>query len=191
VSITLVPRSRDTQPGRRERRAERRRLRRLDAISTRLAELHAIGELLERSADVVRHGWVQGAWFTVLDGDDTRAVTAYHLKAAVERPVTGACMVGAVVHAAGGPAAVKSQLVQRTLDLLWHTLREGAEQPVRWCPGPHVRMMQVVELTHWNDRPGRTQGEVAGLLESARTAVDVQRGLCRTERAELAAAYQA
>ena len=177
-----------TRPGRRERWAERRRLKRQDALSGRLAELHAIRALLERAAGVVSDGWVQGAWFTVATASGNRAVTAYNLGAAENRPVSGACLVGAVVHAAGGPASVRSQLVQRTLDLAWHALREVPDRPVRWCPGPRLRVMQVLELTRWNDDRGRTQGDIVDLLVAAQLTADVQRDLCRAEQAELAAA---
>lgn len=176
---------------RRQRRAERRRLKDHDALSSRLAELHAIRALLEQAAEVVSRGWVQGAWFTVAGASGRRAVTAYDLGAAQTRPVTGACLVGAVVHAAGGPAAARSQLVQRTLDLTWHALREDPGRPVRWCPGPRVRMMRVLELTHWNDAPERTQGQVVGLLVAAQRTADVQRDLCRADQAELAGTGEA
>lgn len=142
----------------RERRAERRRLARQDARSARLAELHAIRSLLEEAVLVVGGGWVQGAWFTVTTPTGRRAVTAYDVRLAEERPVTGACLVGAVVQAGGGPSAVRTQLVQRTLDLTWHALREDPGRPVRWCPDPQVRMIRVLELTHWNDARGRNAG---------------------------------
>jgi hypothetical protein len=174
--------------GRHERRTERRRLRQLDALSARLAELHAIRELLEQSDEIVSAGWVQGAWFTVATAGGERAVTAYDLGWAADRPVNGACLVGSIVHAAGGPATVRSQLVQRTLDLTWHALREHPHQPVRWCPGPRVRMMQVLELTQWNDAPGRTQREVNGLLLRAQRTADVQLRRCREEQLSLATA---
>ena len=174
--------------GRRERRAERRRLRHLDVLSARLAELHAIRALLERACEVVNAGWIQGAWFTVAGAGGARVVTAYDLDLAMDRPVTGACLVGAVVQAGGGPATVRSQLVQRTLDLTWHALREDPSRPVRWCPGPRMRMMQVLELTYWNDAPERTQGGVVTLLRAAReTAADELRR-CRAERVVLSTA---
>jgi hypothetical protein len=185
VSTVISPFEQLTRSRRRGRLAERRRLQRQDALSVRLAELHAIHALLEQAAEVVSGGWVQGAWFTVATAGGKRAVTAYDLGVAETRPVTGACLVGAVVHAAGGPGTVRSQLVQRTLDLAWHTLREDPDRPVRWCPGPRVRMMRVLELTHWNDAPGRTQGEVVGLLVAAERTADVQRDLCRAESAAL------
>jgi hypothetical protein len=168
--------------GRRERRAERRRLRRLDALSSRLAELHAIHALLEHTEVVVNAGWVQGAWFTVESAKGNRAVMAYDLSLAIERPVTGACLVGAVVQAGGGPTAVRSQLVQRTLDLTWHALREDPSRPVHWCPGPQMRMMQVLELTHWNDAPERTRKDVIDLLQAAREAAGVQLHMCRVDQ---------
>ena len=174
------------RPGRRERRAERQRLRRLDALSAQLAQLHAIRVLLEQAAEVVRGGWIQGAWFAVDVGGRTRAVSAPELRLTRDHTVTGACLVGAVVQAGGGPEAVRSQPVQRALDLVWHSLREDAGQPVRWCPGPPARMMHVLDLTHWNDAPDRTRGDVVGLLRSSAAAADVQRERCRSERAVLA-----
>jgi len=187
VSTVIATFEQLTRPGRHERRAERRRLKRQDELSGHLAELQAIRALLERAIEVVGVGWVQGAWFTVATAGGKRAVTAYDLRLAEHRPVIGACLVGAVVQAAGGPATVRSQLVQRTLDLTWHTLREEPERPVRWCPGPQVRLMRVLDLTHWNDAPGRTHGEVVDLLRAARQTADVQRDMCRAEQAELAA----
>ena len=172
-------------PGRRERRAERRRARRVDALSAQLAQLHAIRGLLEQATETVLRGWVQGAWF-VVDVDGTRQeVTAPAVRLAVDHPVTGACLVGAVVQAGGGPAAVRSQPVQRALDLVWHSLREDAGQPIRWCPGPRVRTMQVLDLTHWNDAPGRTSGDVVELLRLSVATADTQRERCRSERAAL------
>lgn len=170
-------------------RYEGRRLKRHDSLSGRLAELHAIRALLEQAAEVVSDGWVQGAWFTVATANGRRTVTAYNLGMVVDRPVTGACLVGAVVQAAGGPTTVRSQLVQRTLDLIWHALREHPDRPVRWCPGPHMRMMEVLELTHWNDAPERTQGEVVDLFLAARQTAEVQRDMCRAEQASLDATH--
>ena len=175
------------RPSRRDRRAERRRLRQLDALSARLAELHAIRALLEQAVKVVEAGWVKGAWFTVATGGGSRAVTAQDLDLLVDQSVTGACLVGGVVQAAGGPATVRSQLVQRTLDLTWHVLREDPAQPVRWCPGPRVRTMHVLELTHWNDAPERTRTDVLNLLQRAQDAASLQRHRCLAERAVLTA----
>jgi hypothetical protein len=189
MATLIAPPRAPTRPTRRERRAERRRLERLDALSAQLADLHAIGQLLGSAANVVSSGWVQSAWFTVETAGGPRALTAYDVGLVEDLPVVGACLVGAVVHAAGGPAEVRSQLVQRSLELTRHTLREP-DQPVRWCPGPNLRAMTVLELTYWNDAPGRTRDEVVGLLVAAQHAAAAQQRSCRAERAELGAVGQ-
>jgi hypothetical protein len=186
MSTVVVPSHRTTRT-RRERRAERRRLRRHDVLSARLAELHAMERLLDQAVEVVDLGWAQGAWFTVSADGATRAVTAYDLRQVDIHPVSGACLVGAVVHAAGGPKTVGSQLVQRTLDLTWHVLREDLGRAVRWSPAPHTRMIRVLDLTHWNDDPERTQGEVVGLLRATRRAAGDQRRQCLAERSAVTA----
>jgi len=141
-----------------------------------------VAEVAEATVEVV-----VGAWFTVATPNGTRAVTAYDLPVLGHRPVTGACLVGSVVEAAGGPAMVRSQLVQRTLDLVWHTLHEDPERPVRWCPGPRMRMMGLLELTSWNDAPERTQSQVVELLKDGQRTADVQRVMCQAEQATLVA----
>ena len=45
--------------------------------------------------------------------------------------------------------------------------------------------MHMLDLTHWNDAPGRTQGEVAGLLLAARQTADIERDNCLSDLAEL------
>jgi hypothetical protein len=151
-----------------------------DAVSARLAELQLIRGLLDEAAVVVSAGWVQRGWFTTSGTDGgTRVVTAHNLGDLVGRPVTGACLVGAVVAAGGGPSSVRSQLVQRTLDLTWHALREDAHAPVRWCPAPAVRMAHVRDLTRWNDHPARTAADVVGLLRSAVGVAHQQGAACR------------
>ena len=171
--------------GRRARRAERRRLTRHDVLSARLAELHSIADLLTRAAAIVGEGWVQGAWFAVSTPSGERAVTGYDLRLLRTGPVTGACLVGAVVQAGGGPGAVRSQAVQRTLDLTWHTLREDPGRAVAWSPAPPVRTLQVLDLTHWNDAPRRTRAEVVDLLTAAQTTVAVERDRCLDEQEAL------
>jgi hypothetical protein len=157
-------------------------------LSGHLAELHAIRALLVQAAAVIGNGWVQGAWFAVATSKGERPLTAYEVRLTAGREVTGACLVGAIVHAAGGPAAVRSQLVQRTLGLAWHTLREEPDRRVRWCPGPDVRVMRVLDLTRWNDAPGRTRGEVIDLLQAAREVADLERDKCRADLAEVGVA---
>jgi hypothetical protein len=137
---------------------------------------------------VIGSGWLQRGWFTVRTAEGLRAVTAHNLDDAVDQPVVGACLVGSVVQGAGGPAAVRTQLVQRTLDLLWHTLREGPDRPVRWCPDPHTRALRVRDLTRWNDAPTRTRGDVLALLLAAQQTANVERGRYRAAQLDLAAA---
>lgn len=182
MSTDVVARHPLSRSRRGERRAERRRLGRVDALSARLAELHAIDDLLVRADVVVSASWVQGAWFAVTGAGGERAVTAYDLGLAMDHPVSGACLVGAVVHAAGGPASVRSQLLQRTLDLTWHALREDPRSPVAWCPGPTVRTLHVLDLTRWNDAPHRTQGDVLALLRTARETTRIALRRCDDER---------
>jgi hypothetical protein len=185
MSAVTAPFDSLTRTRRQDRKAERRRLKKQDRLSAQLGELHAMSDLLERATEVVGRGWIQGAWFTVATSRGPRAVTAYDLPVLNHRPVVGACLVGSVVEAAGGPAAVRSQLVQRTLDAVGHTLREDASKPVQWCPGPRVRVLGVLELTHWNDAPGRTQAEVVGLLEASKATVERQRQRCLEDQAAL------
>ena len=187
MSTVIAPVRVRAVQGRRARRAERRRLTRHDVLSARLAELHSIADLLTRAAAIVGEGWVQGAWFAVSTSSGERAVTGYDLRMLRGGPVTGACLVGAVVQAGGGPAAVRSQTVQRTLDLTWHTLREDCGRAVAWNPAPPVRTLQVLDLTHWNDAPRRTRDEVVGLLTAARTTVAVERNRCLDEQVALGA----
>ncbi len=180
IDLALAPARRTS---RRERRAERHRLERADTLTARLAELHTMRSLLDRAAEVVSGGWVQDAWFAVSTRNGTRVVAAHDVRRATRHPVVGACLVGGIVEAGGGPRAVRSQLVRRTLDLTWHTLYENPQAPVRWCPGPDVRLLRLLDLTRWNDTTGRTQGEVVDLLHSAQLTADLQRDLCRGELA--------
>jgi len=136
--------------------------------------------ILEQAAVVVSAGWVQNAWFSVVDGrGGVVNLTAYDVDRADREPVSGACLVGGIVHAAGGPRAVRSQLVQRTLDLAWHVLREDERTPVRWCPAPPVRAAHARDLTRWNDHPQRTVADVRALLERAVHTADLQIAACR------------
>ncbi len=170
------------QVTRHDHRVERRRLARCDALSARLAELQAIRDLLAQAAEVVAHGWVQDGWFTVGTPTGEVVVTAYHLRLVETYPVTGACLAGAVVHAAGGPATAGSQLSQRSLDLTWHALRDEDVLPAVRCPSPQVRRMRLLDLTRWNDARGRTRDDVVGLLGSAQRLAAEHSALCRAEQ---------
>jgi hypothetical protein len=177
VDLTL-PFLRSRQPTSREGvrprdRSERKRLAHHDRVAAQLAELHCIRGLLGDATAVLTTGWVQHDWFAVTDEQGRQVnVTAYDIHLATGRPVAGACLVGALVHAGGGPQAAHTQLVQRSLDLTWHALYEDEHQPVRWCPAPAIRTAHVRDLTRWNDHPARTADQVTELLASAtRTAV--------------------
>ena len=172
---------------RRRRRRERARLARHDLLAARLGELHAIEMLLADAERIVENGWVQHGWFAYEDDTGRRRVaSAYDLHRMGSRPVVGACLVGAIVQAGGGPRAVRSQVVQRALDLTWHTLREDPQRQVRWSPSPAERAVGVCDLTGWNDTPGRSAGQVGALLETTRVAARTETRLVREERRALA-----
>jgi hypothetical protein len=185
VSVVLTsPRLAPIEPNspivRRIDRAERRRLARHDRDSARSAELHGIRALAQRAVALVSSGWVQHSWFAITnERGQTRMVSARDVWDVTSQPVSGACLVGAIVHAGGGPSVVHSQIVQRSLDLTWHTLYGDSRQPVRWCPPPAVRMANVRDLTAWNDHPTRTASDVEALLQSTARATAVQAELCR------------
>src|SRR3954453_11384289 len=105
----------------RDRKSLRRELREQDRVSAKLAELHAIDELLADASHVIERGWLQHGWFAYDDPSGTsHTVTSYTRR--VERTVgldqvTSTCLVGGIVHAAGGASMARSQLVQRTIDV--------------------------------------------------------------------------
>lgn len=164
--------------GRRERRRRRRALREQDRLSAKLAELHCIDTLLAEATHVVEHGWLQHGWFAFVDKTGAcRIVTGCTPR--VRRTlspdqVVATCLVGAIVHAAGGPSEARSQLVQRSIDLTWHALYRGVHESVRWCPSSPERAGHVMDLVRWNDRPGRTPHEVTALLGRARARAQAE-----------------
>jgi hypothetical protein len=159
----------------RERRRERQRLARQDRLAAHLAELHRIRDLLGDARAVIASGWVQQGWFTYRDPQGhQRTINAGNLRSIGDRPITGACLVGAIVHAGGGLSAVRSQPVQRALDLTWHTLYGDDREPIRWCPAPPIRSAQVRDLTRWNDEPGRTSDDVVSLLDATERAAGAE-----------------
>jgi hypothetical protein len=166
-------------------RGERRRLARCDAITRRLAELHAIRELLCDAAAVIGDGWVQKAWYSVATPRGERLLTAHQVRQVYVYPVTGACLAGSVVLAGGGPDVANTQLVQRTLDLTWHALRGEPQPPAALCPSPSVRTMRLLDLTRWNDAPGRTRTEVGELLAAAHDLAGRHTEVIRREQSTL------
>lgn len=155
-----------------ERRRERAAARRREWELARLRDLDTARVALAQAAEIIRSGWVQNAWFQVLD-DTGRPVGLgpSDLRMIDMREVTGACLVGAVIEATGGWRQARSAATGRTADLLWDTLEHGTD-----CSGPSAfdrpgapasRMVRVRELTSWNDQPGRTRDDVLALLETA------------------------
>lgn len=149
-------------------RRDRRRLIRCDLDAAHLAELHHIRAIVTGAVAVVRSGWIQHGWFEYQDDRGRRrTASAQTLRVIADRPITGACLVGAIVQAAGGVSSARTQPVRRALDLTWHTLYRGEDEPVGWCPAPAIRLARVHDLTQWNDAADRTDGEVSDLLVAA------------------------
>jgi hypothetical protein len=148
-----------------------RQLRLRDGTSARLAELHHLAEILNQAADMIAGGWLQHSWFAFLDDTgQTQTVTAHNVHQMTGHPVVGACLVGAVVQAGGGMPNVRTQAVQRALDLTWHTLYEVPPRGNHWTPAPDVRRQQVRDLTRWNDHPDRTPTQAEALLRRSAAA---------------------
>ena len=135
---------------------ERRRLQAQDRRSARLAELHYLQGVMADAERIVLAGWTQHTWYAAGDA---------HLEppCAFDR----ACLVGAIVHAAGGR---NGQLTHRALRLTWHTLFRPGRDIVAWCSPPDVRAAEVRDLTQWNDSPSRRAGDVVDLLRATRAA---------------------
>ncbi|HEX6757579.1 MAG TPA: hypothetical protein VF086_04070 [Propionibacteriaceae bacterium] len=148
-----------------------RQLRLRDETSARLAELDNMADILNQAADLISEGWLQHSWFAYLDDNGrTKTVTAYNVNEMAGRPVVGACLVGAIVQAGGGLSKVRTQAVQRALDLTWNTLFETAPEPNHWTPAPVVRTQHVRDLTRWNDHPRRTAPQAVALLRRSAVA---------------------
>lgn len=174
-----------TPVGWRARRRARRRLAEQDYLGARLAELTQIRELVAAARKVVGAGWVKDAWFVSHDAQGTpRSVDFMAAKRMGNIPVDRACLVGAILHAGGGVASADTQLVQRTLDLTWHTVHRSPAERVRWCPAPPIRAQHLRDLVRWNDREHRTRADVEALLQSVGRAatreLDAHRRLLAT-----------
>jgi hypothetical protein len=172
LPVRSVPQSR------RDRRRLRRALREQDLISAKLAELRRIVTLLDDATRVVEHGWLQEGWFAFVDRSGERRIvvgcTPRMARTLDPDQVVAACLVGAIVHAGGGPTQARSQLVQRTIDLTWHAAFRGASEPVRWGPSPVERAGHLMDLVRWNDDPHRTSPQVAALLGRSRVVAHAE-----------------
>jgi hypothetical protein len=153
------------------RRGQSRQLRLRDQISARLAELDQIACILNDAADLVHLGWLQDSWFAYRDdAGRIRPVNAYNAKQMMGHPVVGACLVGAIIHAGGGLPQLRTQVVQRAMDLTWHTLFKTSQRLVRRIPAPDMRIHHVQDLTRWNDYPNRTADQAEELLRRSASA---------------------
>jgi hypothetical protein len=161
--------------GPRARLAQRRELARQDRLVGRLVELRDIAELTERAGRLIAAGWIQHSWYSYRRQDESPGPAG-------RSPIAGACLVGAIVQAGGGPGTFNSQLVQRTLDLTWSTLYGVAGDSLAWCPAPSVRTSRLHDLTRWNDRPARTRSEVADLLTATGAEAGRLSGLIQQQR---------
>jgi hypothetical protein len=141
--------------------------------TARVAELHTLRAVVAEAAGIVEAGWLRHGWFVYVDErGERRVATSPTARRAQGRPVVATCLVGAVVQAGGGPAAARTQTVQRALELVWHTLAGGRDLPVRWCPAPEVRASHVHDLARWNDAPSRTRSDVVTLLHAAESRAE-------------------
>jgi hypothetical protein len=131
--------------------------------------LDAARVVIARAADLVAAGWIQNAWYQVRDETDVvHTVTAHNLNVLDCGPVISTCLVGAVVQAAGGRYAARDQVTGDSLDLVWHSaFADDARAGVGFCPPPAQRSLRVLDLTRWNDMPGRCVGEILELLDAA------------------------
>jgi hypothetical protein len=167
---------------------QNRLLARQDRLAARLIELRCIAELTGRAEAVIEAGWIQRGWYRYAPEDNAPEDKAPKGRASgdgqVDRPIVGACLVGAIVHVAGGPQAFNTQLVQRSLDLTWNTLYGVAGDSLAWCPPPSVRTSHLRDLTRWNDRPSRTRDEVCDLLAATKAEAGRLSDLIRAQRLE-------
>jgi hypothetical protein len=133
------------------------------------ARFDAARVVIAAAADVVADGWIQNAWYQVRDDTEAvRTVTAGNLDLLECGPVIAACLVGAVVHAAGGRYSAHDQVTGDSLDLVWHAAFDDDPRfAIRLSPPPSLRSLRVLDLTRWNDRPGRCTGHVLELLDAA------------------------
>ena len=162
------------------RRGQSRQLRLRDQISARLAELDQIACILNDAADLVHLGWLQDSWFAYRDdAGRIRPVNAYNAKQMVGHPVVGACLVGAIIHAGGGLPQLRTQVVQRAMDLTWHTLFKTPQRLARRIPAPDMRVHHVQDLTRWNDYPHRTADQAEELLRRSATAASSEAEVLR------------
>ncbi len=160
------------EPGREPWRARRRA--RIEALRTEhdrefRGRIDAARIVINGAGDLLARGWVQNVWYAVADDQGrTRPVSAHNLDEIDRGTVAGACLVGALVHAAGGREAARAQVTGDALDLIWHTaFRDRTRYPVDFSPPPSIRTLRVLDLTRWNDHPLRAHAQVLTLIDAA------------------------
>jgi hypothetical protein len=137
-----------------------------DARTARLMRLTDVCAVLDGARTLVESGWVQDRWF----------VRRYPRRSAggdaLAPDITGACLVGAVVHAAQRHHSTGDAIhAAPALDVLWDAWQETRGQGGPGVAGRaaprEVRAARVRDLTRWNDQPGRTRADVLGLIDLA------------------------
>jgi hypothetical protein len=148
----------------------RRRLRSLlpsrpDSHVERRRQLDGTRALLERARGLVADGWVQDAFYIVRGRHgETRPVSPFGLLLLSRTDVVGACLVGAIAHAASSVDR-RDRRVQaaQAVDTLWETLAATEADTTH----PAARASRVRELARWNDESVRTREDVLDLLDRA------------------------
>ena len=145
---------------------------RQDPELERIRQLEGVRDVLERARALIEQGWVQDAFYVVRGRNgDSRPVSPFGLLLLTRTDVVGACLVGAVAHAAG-TVDRKDRRGQAAgaIDSVWHTLAEDVgydRLPAGPADAVHpaARAARVRELARWNDEPGRTRTDVLGVLD--------------------------
>lgn len=134
-------------------------------------------EVLERVLDVLEAaradlsaGWVQDGWWATEAGGGRRIlVTGLAAGASGPREADGVCLVGSLVRAgaAQGGDSEAGRAIDAVYEALWESHGQPAADGMLPVSSPEVRQARVQALTHWNDAPDRTGGEVLAILDRA------------------------
>jgi len=129
--------------------------------------------VLELARNILAHRWIQNSWYLTEKGRGAGQTMTFRSNTVGPGEVAGACVVGALA------LAVSQRLTRADLtveggpmiDFVWDALQDrrglgGPGVPGRAAPR-EVRLARMRDLVHWNDQPGRTQGEVLDLLDLA------------------------
>lgn len=125
--------------------------------------------ILEIARTILERGWLQDAWYRTAPRP---------LRQRLFGPTPGpdgieaACVVAAVAVAGhtGGAFTHVDRDSGPAVDRVWEALQETRTGAVAARPSavaPIVRRARMRELVRWNDAPGRTHGDVLGLVDRA------------------------